>query len=196
MPVAQSVLPDLVVLGRDDAGNERLQEVCRKIRQDASLAHTGVVMLTGIGESLNETTSPLFGADEYVDKPFDFQSLDQKIKNVLASRAAQREAVPRPVGNGVGGPAKPAKAGRSKSARPTQKAKPAAVTKRRKQEKPASKAEKGKKPMAAKKHEEGREEKRRSPPRKRRSSFSRRGVSSARIGTRSPSSPFPRARSR
>ena len=150
--LARERLPDLVVLDVMMPGMSGW-EVCRKIRQDASLAHTGVVMLTGIGESLNETTSPLFGADEHVDKPFDFQSLDEKIKRVLASRAAQREAVPRPVGNGVGGPAKPAKAGRSKSARPTQKAKPAAVTKRRKQKKrPASKAEKGKKPMAAKKH--------------------------------------------
>src|SRR5579863_1048477 len=107
--VAQERLPDLVVLDVMMPGMSGW-EVCRKIRQDASLAHTGVLMLTGIGESLNETTSPLFGADDYVDKPFDFQSLDQKIKNVLASRAAQREAVPRPVGNGVGGPAKPAKA--------------------------------------------------------------------------------------
>ena len=33
-------------------------EVCRKIREDVALAHTGVIMLTGIGENLNEMTSP------------------------------------------------------------------------------------------------------------------------------------------
>ncbi len=150
--LAQDRLPDLVVLDVMMPGMSGW-EVCRKIRQDASLAHTGVVMLTGIGESLNETTSPLFGADEYVDKPFDFQSLDQKIKNVLASRAAQREAVPRPVGNGVGGPAKPAKAARSTSARPKQPAKPARAVKpsRNEPKKAAAKAQKGKKTMAAKK---------------------------------------------
>ena len=150
--LAQERLPDLVVLDVMMPGMSGW-EVCRKIRHDPSLAHTGVVMLTGIGESLNETTSPLFGADEFVDKPFDFQSLDQKIKNVLASRAAQREAVPRPVGNGVGGPAKPAKAARSTSARPSQKAKPARAAKKSRNEtkKTAAKAQKGKKTMAAKK---------------------------------------------
>jgi DNA-binding response OmpR family regulator len=140
--VAQERLPDLVVLDVMMPGMSGW-EVCRKIRQDASLAHTGVLMLTGIGESLNETTSPLFGADDYVDKPFDFQSLDEKIKNVLASRAAQREAVPRPVGNGVGGPAKPARV------KPAAKShgKPHKQPKR----KAAAKAEKGVKKMAAKK---------------------------------------------
>jgi CheY-like chemotaxis protein len=33
-------------------------EVCRRVRETVSLAHTGVIMLTGIGESLNEMTSP------------------------------------------------------------------------------------------------------------------------------------------
>ncbi len=152
--LARERLPDLVVLDVMMPGMSGW-EVCRKIRQDASLAHTGVVMLTGIGESLNETTSPLFGADDYVDKPFDFQSLDEKIKRVLAARAAQREAVPRPVGNGVGGPAKPARGARSNRARPSQKAKPGRAvgkTRRNKQKRPATVAEKGKKTMAAKKH--------------------------------------------
>ena len=53
-------------------------------------------MLTGIGENLNEATSPLFGADEYIDKPFDFERLDEKVKSVLRRRAAERESVPRP----------------------------------------------------------------------------------------------------
>ena len=160
--LARERLPDLVVLDVMMPGMSGW-EVCRKIRQDASLAHTGVVMLTGIGESLNETTSPLFGADDHIDKPFDFQSLDEKIKNVLASRAAQREAVPRPIGNGVGGPAKAAVSARSRSKRPAKKAKPAAVASARpkggrtaarkatKKQKGSAKAEKRKEAMAAKK---------------------------------------------
>src|ERR1700729_38244 len=80
--LAQERLPDLVVLDVMMPGMSGC-EVCRKIRQDAALAHTGVLMLTGIGESLNETTSPLFGADEYIDKPFDFEKLDEKIVQIL-----------------------------------------------------------------------------------------------------------------
>jgi DNA-binding response OmpR family regulator len=159
--LARERLPDLVVLDVMMPGMSGW-EVCRKIRQDAALAHTGVLMLTGIGESLNETTSPLFGADEYIDKPFDFEKLDEMIVHILAKRAAQREAVPRPVGNGVGGPAKAAASARSsKSKRPARKkAKPAAVTSAhpvrgravaKKKHKGSAKAEKRKEAMAAKK---------------------------------------------
>jgi DNA-binding response OmpR family regulator len=162
--LAQERLPDLVVLDVMMPGMSGW-EVCRKIRQDAALAHTGVLMLTGIGENLNETTSPLFGADEYIDKPFDFEKLDEKIVQVLSKRAAQREAVPRPVGNGVGGPAKAAVSTRSKSKRPAKKAKPAAAAatsarpvrgqtstrKAKKKHKGSAKAEKRTEAMAAKK---------------------------------------------
>ncbi len=43
-------------------------------------------MLTGIGSSLNEMTSPLYGADEYVDKPFNFSELTFKIKRLLSAK--------------------------------------------------------------------------------------------------------------
>jgi DNA-binding response OmpR family regulator len=62
-------------------------EVCRAIREDDALSNTGVIMLTGIGERLNEMTSPLYGADDYLDKPFDFSELDRKIVTVLKDRA-------------------------------------------------------------------------------------------------------------
>jgi DNA-binding response OmpR family regulator len=147
--LARERLPDLVVLDVMMPGMSGW-EVCRKIRQDAALAHTGVLMLTGIGESLNETTSPLFGADEYIDKPFDFEKLDSLIERVLSKRAAQREAVPRPVGNGVGGPAKAAASASSKkSKRPAKKAKPAKAAKANK--KHSKKNKKGSTTMAAKK---------------------------------------------
>ena len=58
-------------------------EVCRAIREDDALANTGVIMLTGIGERLNEMTSPLYGADDHVDKPFDFKDLEASIQRQL-----------------------------------------------------------------------------------------------------------------
>lgn len=61
-------------------------EVCRAIREDSDLAQTGVIMLTGIGERLNEMTSPLYGADEYLDKPFDFNDLDRLVQSVIEAR--------------------------------------------------------------------------------------------------------------
>ena len=82
---ASRVLPDLVVLDVMMPGMSGW-EVCRRVRESVGLAHTGVIMLTGIGQSLNELTSPLYGADAYLDKPFEFGDLDEKITNVLKSR--------------------------------------------------------------------------------------------------------------
>ena len=108
--LAREHLPDLVVLDVMMPGMSGW-EVCRKIREDVALAHTGVVMLTGIGENLNQMTSPLYGADAYIDKPFDFEELDEKVKAALSARATQRDAVQRSTKNvnGVSGPAKAAK---------------------------------------------------------------------------------------
>lgn len=83
--LAHEHLPDIVVLDVMMPGMSGW-EVCRAIREDRSLAHTGVIMLTGIGERLNEMTSPLYGADDFLDKPFDLNSLDEKIRAVLAKK--------------------------------------------------------------------------------------------------------------
>jgi DNA-binding response OmpR family regulator len=158
--LARERLPDLVVLDVMMPGMSGW-EVCRKIRQDAAFAHTGVLMLTGIGLSLNETTSPLFGADDYIDKPFDFESLDEKVLAVLRQRAAQRDAVPRPLAsemavppsatrNGAGGPAKAA-AARAKSAPRTPKGSKEQVTKQKKERTAKAVKKKGPRIMAAKK---------------------------------------------
>lgn len=93
-------LPDLVVLDVMMPGMSGW-EVCRKIRENVALDHTGVIMLTGIGENLNQLTSPLYGADTYIDKPFEFDLFDERVKETLSAHAAQRNAVARPLMNGV-----------------------------------------------------------------------------------------------
>lgn len=77
--------PDLVILDVMMPGMTGW-EVCRSIREDDALDGTGVIMLTGIGERLNEMTSPLYGADEYLDKPFEFEDLDDRIGAVVSRR--------------------------------------------------------------------------------------------------------------
>jgi DNA-binding response OmpR family regulator len=115
--LAQEHLPDLVVLDVMMPGMSGW-EVCRKIREDIALAHTGVVMLTGIGENLNQMTSPLYGADAYIDKPFEFEDFDDKVRDTLKSREGQRLGVVRPSINGTAGAAKPAAVGSSAKAKP------------------------------------------------------------------------------
>jgi DNA-binding response OmpR family regulator len=156
--LAREHLPDLVVLDVMMPGMSGW-EVCRKIREDVALAHTGVVMLTGIGENLNQMTSPLYGADAYIDKPFEFEELDEKVKTALESRAAQREGISRPLMNGVGGAAKAAKAKgtvkkaspKKKKAAPKAKAKPAKKAVKAKAKAPAAKRGAKKKAPAKKK---------------------------------------------
>ncbi len=153
--LARERLPDLVVLDVMMPGMSGW-EVCRKIREDVALAHTGVVMLTGIGENLNQMTSPLYGADAYIDKPFEFEELDVKVKEALDARAVQRDAVARPIRNGIHSPAravaggakakkaKPAKAKSAKSAK-AKSAKPAkAKSAKAKSAKPVAKKTLGK----------------------------------------------------
>jgi len=83
--IAKREKPNLVILDVMMPGMSGW-EVCRAIRDDESLADTGVIMLTGIGERLNEMTSPLYGADEFIDKPFELGDLDTKVRKVLAAR--------------------------------------------------------------------------------------------------------------
>ncbi len=154
--LAREHLPDLVVLDVMMPGMSGW-EVCRKIREDVALAHTGVVMLTGIGENLNQMTSPLYGADAYIDKPFEFDDFDDKIRDTLQARIKQREGVVRPPINGTAGAAKPLTADESRSSRgkSSKKAAPkkaAAKTKTKTVAKPAAKkAAPAKKKAAAKK---------------------------------------------
>ncbi len=59
-------------------------EVARALKQDPVTEGIKVVMLTAIGENVNELTSPLYGADAHFDKPFDFAQLEAKIAELLA----------------------------------------------------------------------------------------------------------------
>jgi DNA-binding response OmpR family regulator len=82
---AREKRPDLVILDVMMPGKNGW-EVARELRADAELRNVGIVMLTAIGEKVNELTSPLYGADEYVDKPFDFADLEARIKRVIEAR--------------------------------------------------------------------------------------------------------------
>lgn len=85
---AKKLKPDLVVLDVMMPGMSGWQ-VCRAIREDSALETTAVIMLTGIGERLNEMTSPLYGADASLDKPFEFGELDATVQRVLEARRSR-----------------------------------------------------------------------------------------------------------
>lgn len=61
-------------------------EICKYVKERETYQDTGIIMLTGIGPTNNELTSPLFGADNYIDKPFEFDELQQKVDQVLKEK--------------------------------------------------------------------------------------------------------------
>ena len=85
LKAARRERPDVVILDVMMPGMSGW-EVCRAVREDPTLEKTGVLMLTGIGERLNEMTSPLYGADDYLDKPFDFDELEAKVRALVLKK--------------------------------------------------------------------------------------------------------------
>ena len=66
-------------------------EVCKALRERAEFADVGIMMLTAIGPNLNEMTAPLYGADDFLDKPFLVEELLDKLAG-LAQRKGKRAA--------------------------------------------------------------------------------------------------------
>ena len=58
-------------------------EVARNLRHDPATEQIKIVMLTAIGEQVNEMKSPLYGADAHIDKPFEFDTLERTIQRLL-----------------------------------------------------------------------------------------------------------------
>ena len=74
--------PDLVIL---DVMMPTISgwELCKYIRSKPALEKTPIVMLTAIGKTVNEMTSPLYGADAYLDKPFDIEDIIEVVSRLL-----------------------------------------------------------------------------------------------------------------
>ncbi len=79
--------PDLVIL---DVMMPTLSgwELCKYIRGKDEYKDIAVVMLTAIGRTVNEMTSPLYGADAYLDKPFEIQEVIDVVSGLLSERGA------------------------------------------------------------------------------------------------------------
>jgi len=147
--LAQEHHPDLVLLDVMMPGMSGW-EVCKRLKgpsAEGKFASTGVIMLTGIGENLNDMTSPLFAADAWLNKPFEFTDLDRKIAETLA-----RYGKSLPVGGGEHAAAAaeaPVKATKKPAAKKAAAKK--AVAKKAPAKKVAAKKAAAKKPAAKKK---------------------------------------------
>lgn len=85
LEVALSERPDVILL---DVMMPVMNgwELCKYLRNKREFDEVAIIMLTAIGPNLNEMTSPLYGADDFVDKPFIFGELEEKITGAMKKR--------------------------------------------------------------------------------------------------------------
>jgi len=93
MPEAEYVLslfkPHIVILDINVAGDDGRQ-LCWKIKNTPDFQHTKVILMSGYNYPINRQT--LFGADDYLAKPFQSEYLLQKVTTLL-----DEEQAPEPV---------------------------------------------------------------------------------------------------
>jgi DNA-binding response OmpR family regulator len=83
LELAKKEKPDIVLLDVMMPGKSGW-EVARALKQDPTTQAMKIVMVSAIGEKTNEITAPIYGADAHVDKPFEFETLERVIANLLS----------------------------------------------------------------------------------------------------------------
>lgn len=91
LKVAERVRPDLIVLDIMMPGIDGI-EVCERLRQNAHLRLTPILMLTARTEEEDEIEGLKSGADDYVPKPVSPQLIMSRIEALL--RRAERSGSP------------------------------------------------------------------------------------------------------
>jgi CheY-like chemotaxis protein len=94
------ILADVVMPGKSG------YEVCEAIKADPALRHIPVLLLTGTFEAFDEQRAARAGAAGHVAKPFEAQTLVERVKALLAQPA--RPAAPAPRAEAPAAPPRPA----------------------------------------------------------------------------------------
>ena len=90
LEAALSAMPDLIV---SDIMMPELNgiEMCREIKGDPRTSHIPIVMLTARTAEEQKIEGFASGANDYVTKPFNFEILQSRIRNLIAQRDAFRK---------------------------------------------------------------------------------------------------------
>lgn len=90
--LASDQIPDLIV---SDIMMPEMNgiDLCRRIRGDARTSHIPVILLTARAAEEQMKEGFDTGADEYITKPFSFEILQSRIRNLLERHATLRQAV-------------------------------------------------------------------------------------------------------
>ena len=85
--LAQENRPRLVLLDVEMPGLDGV-EVARRIRADATLAETSILLLTSLSEESHIAAGMEAGADAYLTKPFSPQDLQSQVEQLLDKSGA------------------------------------------------------------------------------------------------------------
>jgi signal transduction histidine kinase/ligand-binding sensor domain-containing protein/DNA-binding response OmpR family regulator len=83
--MALETLPDLIVSDIMMAEMNGI-ELCRKIKADVRVSHTPVILLTARYAEEQKVEGFDAGADDYITKPFNFEVLVSRIRNLISKR--------------------------------------------------------------------------------------------------------------
>jgi signal transduction histidine kinase/DNA-binding response OmpR family regulator len=94
LETALTAMPDLIV---SDIMMPEMNgiELCRKLKADSRTSHIPVVMLTARSADEQKIEGFAAGANDYVSKPFNFEILQSRIKNLIAQRDVLQKNVHR-----------------------------------------------------------------------------------------------------
>ena len=79
---ALSVHPSLIVSDINMPYMDGIQ-LCKKIKEDKRTSHIPVILLTALTDEKNQIEGLKTGANDYITKPFNFEVLIAKVKNIL-----------------------------------------------------------------------------------------------------------------
>jgi len=88
--IANKEMPDLIISDLMMPGIDGI-ELLRELKNNISTNHIPVIILTAKTSDTNRVEGLQAGADDYITKPFNFDVLELKIKNLLEGRKALKE---------------------------------------------------------------------------------------------------------
>jgi diguanylate cyclase (GGDEF)-like protein len=91
--LALDLRPDLVILDLMLPGADGV-EVCRQLRKDPRTTTVGIIMLTARNLAADRVSGLEAGADDYVDKPFDIDELNARVRTSLRRARQLRSTSP------------------------------------------------------------------------------------------------------
>jgi len=90
LQLAKEINPDLIISDILMPGL-RGDEMCRVLKSSIETSHIPFILLSGLNEKENVIMGLEAGADDYIIKPFDFNLLKARIRNIIQSRQHIRE---------------------------------------------------------------------------------------------------------